>query len=301
MKELKKIFIIPLIILPFVVLSQSKIGVIKDKDGYTNIRTDRNNRSEIIGKVIDKEYFTYFENKESNWWLIETVKGQFGYVHESRILFVQNGYVQNGKLTNKKVMVTEKIENLQQVVIKIIQLRPSEDSYEFSCRGLIRTIKGNKIINEINYGNIEPVGSSFGLVYSKKQNNKNLFIASKFGDYSGEIIIIDESGKIQNFQGGQYFITKNEKYLVSGWSSDLSGLTIYDLKKKQIRFNNELDFYLGDWYLSDNIYFSPLWNGERELEQTYQIDFDNFQLKKSKLKTNDVGKIKMKNEDCYCN
>ena len=61
MTELKKIFIIPLIILPFVVLSQSKIGVIKDKDGYTNVRTDRNNRSEIIGKVLDKEYFTYFE------------------------------------------------------------------------------------------------------------------------------------------------------------------------------------------------------------------------------------------------
>ena len=263
MTELKKIFIILLIVLPFIGLPQSKIGVIKDKDGFTNIRTDRNNKSQIIGKVLDKEYFAYFENKESSWWLIETVKGQFGYIHKSRVLFIQNGYVQNGKLTNKKVIVTEKNENLQQIVIKLIQLRPAEDFYDFSCRGLIRTIKGNKLINEINYGNIDPVGGSFGLTFSKNQKKENLFIASKFGDYDGKIIIVDENGEIQSFEGGQYFVTNNGKYLVSVWSSDLSGLTIYDLTKKEVCLNKELDFYLGNWYFSNNIYFSPVWNGER--------------------------------------
>ncbi len=300
MKEIKKTFIALLIVLPFISLSQSKIGVIKDKDGFTNIRIERNNKSQIIGKVFDKEFFTYFENQESSWWLIETVKGQFGYIHKSRVLFFQDGYVQNGKLTNKKIRVTEKNENLQQVIIKIIQLRPSENFYDLSCRVLIRTIKENKRIDEINYGNINPVGSSFGIAFSKNQKKENLFIASKFGDYDGKIIIINKNGEIQSFQGGQYFVTNNGEYLVSNWSSDLSGLTIYDLTKKEICLNKELDFHLGNWYYSDNTYFSPLWNGERELEQTYQIDFDKFQLKKSNLKTNKGNEIKMENQDCYC-
>jgi len=280
--------------------SQSKIGVIKDKDGFTNIRTEKNNESEIIGKIFDKEHFTFFENDNSNWWIIETKKGQIGYLHKSRILFVKKGYIQNGKLTNKNVLLTAKDEHIKEVTIKFFQLRPTGDFYDFSCKGLIRTIKTNKLIDEINYGIIDAVGSNFGITFSKNQNNENLFIASKFGDYDGEIIIVDENGKIQSFKGGQYFVTKNGKYLVSEWYSDLSGLTIYDLKNKKICLNKEFDFYLGKWYFSDGIYFSPVWNGGREIEQTYQIDFDNMQLNKSNLKTNEGIKIEIENKDCEC-
>ena len=111
---------------------------------------------------------------------------------------------------------------------------------------------------------------------------------------------MNENGKIQSIEGGQYFVTKNGKYLVSDWYSDSSGLTIYDLKNKKVCLNKELDFYLGNWYFSDGIYFSPVWNGEREIEQTYQIDFDDFQLKKSNLKTKEGIEIKMENTDCEC-
>ena len=146
--------------------SQSKIGVIKDKDGFTNIRSEKNNGSEIIGKILDKEHFTFFENDSSNWWVIETKNGQIGYLHKSRILFVKNGYVQNGKLTNKNVLLTAKNEHLKDVTIKIFQLRPIGNFYDFSCRGLIRTIKTNRLIDEINYGNIGAVGGNFGITFA---------------------------------------------------------------------------------------------------------------------------------------
>ncbi|TRZ43130.1 SH3 domain-containing protein [Robertkochia solimangrovi] len=280
--------------------SQSKIGVIRDEDGYTNIRSDKSNKSEIIGKIFDKEYFTFFENDDSNWWLIETKKGQIGYLHKSRVSFIQNGYVQNGKLTNKTVSLTVKEEHIKELNIKIVQLSPSENNYDFYCKGLIRTIKGNKLIDEINYGNIDPVGSSFGLTYSLNQNKNHPFIVSKFGDYSGEIIIIQENGKIQRFAGGQYFLTENGKYLVSDWSSDISGLTIYDLEKKEVRLNKELNFYLGKWCISNGVYFAPILDGGKKSDQTYEIDFNDFQLKKSKLKTKEASEIEMINKDCYC-
>lgn len=119
---------------------------------------------------------------------------------------MKNGYLQNGQLTNKNVNLVAKDEHLKEVTIKFIQLRPTDDVYDFSCRGLIRTIKANCLIDEINYGNIDPVGSNFGIAFSSNQKKQNLFIASKFGDYDGEIIIIDEDGKIQKFNGGQYFV-----------------------------------------------------------------------------------------------
>ncbi|MEO9513596.1 MAG: SH3 domain-containing protein [Flavobacteriaceae bacterium] len=300
MTKQKTIFILFVLLITFTGYSQSKIGVINDKDGFTNIRADKSTKSKIIGKIHDNEYFTFFENDDTNWWIIETENGQIGYLHKSRVSFVKNGYVQNGKLINKNVSLSAKDEYFKEVNIKFIQLRPTEDFYDFSCRGLIRTIKENKLIDEINYGNIDPVGSNFGLTFSKNQNKENLFIASKFGDYEGEIIIIDGNGKIQRFEGGQYFVAKNGKYLVSSWSSDLSGLTIYDLEEKKVRLNKELDSYYGNWYFSEGIYFTPKWNGEKELEQTYQIDFDNFQLKKSTLKTKEGSEIEIVNQDCNC-
>lgn len=300
MTKQKHILIIFLLFLTFKGYSQSKIGVIKDKDGFTNIRSDKSNKSEVIGKIIDKEYFTYFEIDNSNWWVIETNNGQIGYLHKSRVSFVKNGYLKNDKLTNKNVNLTAKEEQLKEVTIKFFQLRPTEDFYDFSCRGLVRTIKANCIIDEINYKNIEPVGSNYGITFSSKQEKENIFIASKFGGYDGEIIIINENGIIQKFHGGQYFVTKNGKYLISPWYSDLSGLTIYDLEKKEVCLSEALDFNLGSWYFSDKIYFSPLWNGEKETEQTYQLDFDNFKLKKSNLKTKEGIEIQMKNKYCDC-
>lgn len=95
-------------------------------------------------------------------------------------------------------------------------------------------------------------------------------------------------------------MTDNGKYLISTWDSDLSGLTIYDLDKKLVCMNMELDFYLGNWYYANGIYFSPVWNGNKEIDQTYQIDFEDFQLKTSTLKINKGRKIEMANQKCYC-
>lgn len=151
----KNILILFCLSITFIGYSQSKIGLINDKDGFTNIRVDRSNKSDIIGKIIDKEYFTFFENANSNWWIIQTENGQIGYIHKSRISFVKNGFIQNGKLTDKNVILSTKETYLKEVFIKLVQLNPDEYFYDFSCKGLIRTIKANKLIDEKSYNNID--------------------------------------------------------------------------------------------------------------------------------------------------
>lgn len=64
--------------------SQSKRGVINDKDGYVNIRKEPDTQSEIVGKIRDKEIFNYWPTY-TNWYIIETKDGIRGYVYKDRI------------------------------------------------------------------------------------------------------------------------------------------------------------------------------------------------------------------------
>jgi hypothetical protein len=64
--------------------TQLRKGVITDSDGYTNIRKSNSVNSEIIGKIVDREVFTYWETND-NWYIVQTAKGIKGYVHKSRI------------------------------------------------------------------------------------------------------------------------------------------------------------------------------------------------------------------------
>lgn len=59
-------------------------GIIDDPDGYTNIRKSNSVKSEIIGKIVDGEVFTYWETND-NWYIVQTESGMRGYVHKSRI------------------------------------------------------------------------------------------------------------------------------------------------------------------------------------------------------------------------
>lgn len=90
------------LILTLIVIASSSFGqvaVIKDKDGYTNVRKEANGESEVIYKILDNEVFWfdyevgYFENE---WVEVFIPKNKFsfsstdpdyiqGYVHKSRI------------------------------------------------------------------------------------------------------------------------------------------------------------------------------------------------------------------------
>ena len=59
-------------------------AVIDDPDGYTNMRSQKNAKSQVVARVVQgEEFFTYMQN--GNWWQVRTTQGKVGYIHISRI------------------------------------------------------------------------------------------------------------------------------------------------------------------------------------------------------------------------
>ncbi|MDR0541210.1 MAG: SH3 domain-containing protein [Dysgonamonadaceae bacterium] len=65
--------------------AKSKRGKINDPDGYVNIRKEMNAQSEILGKILKKEIFDYWEVLGSNWCVVKTQGGIDGFVYKDRI------------------------------------------------------------------------------------------------------------------------------------------------------------------------------------------------------------------------
>lgn len=59
-------------------------AVIDGPDGYTNMRSQKNAKSQIVARVMQGEqFFTYMQN--GNWWQVRTAQGKVGYMHISRM------------------------------------------------------------------------------------------------------------------------------------------------------------------------------------------------------------------------
>ena len=94
-----------LLLLIFVFLSHhvsGQVAIIRDKDGYTNVRSKPNNKSEVVHRVLENEVFwiDYSVRDTSEWILVYIPKNDFslgcgdnesitGFIHKSRVLPLQ--------------------------------------------------------------------------------------------------------------------------------------------------------------------------------------------------------------------
>ena len=167
---------------------------------------------------------------------------------------------------------------LGQVQVIITMTHPKNSSFaKFLCRSWLTIKKNDKIINQ-KYYDIEPIGGCSGLYPPIKQPCKDYFIISKFGDYKGQTLLIDTSGKLITLTGGSFSISPDNKYLLSTYDSDVSGITIYDLKKKKLVFSkeNEDDKLYNEFYFQEGSYFISLENDTSSKEISVGIiDFKN--------------------------
>ena len=60
-------------------------AIIKDKDGFTNMRKEPNTQSKIIGKIKDDELFYCLWNEGHDDWYEIDFEGSSGFIHKSRI------------------------------------------------------------------------------------------------------------------------------------------------------------------------------------------------------------------------
>jgi hypothetical protein len=201
---------------------------------------------------------------------------------------LKNGISINGnQYSDKEYNIEFQTFTLDSVTIKIAQIfRKEFNGNEFNCKAIIQTTEKDRIIDELYFDNIEPVGSSFGICFNERQPNKKFLIGSKYGDYSGQLIIIDNKGKITKNSGGDYFISDNNRFIISDWYSDLSGMTIFNFETSKIVYSKELPVYLSKWYENAGKYYAAEWDNNKETDNIYEFNLDNFSFVKTNLNYN---------------
>ncbi|MHA3789309.1 hypothetical protein ACX0HA_13955 [Flavobacterium hauense] len=194
--------------------------------------------------------------------------------------------------------------------IEVTHVSPKDDNQQadFICRFWILIKSGNKVIDGRYYDNSESLGGCSG-IYVDQLQPKDYFILTKFGDYNGELLLIDTTGKIQQYHGGIYHISSDSKYLFSTYDSDLSGITIFDLSKNKLVFtSDDLKDYIYGIYYKDGKYFglaqqavkipfkSVIHTFNPKNGSISRSEVDDKYVKKSKL----LNSSKLPADNCQC-
>ncbi len=265
----------------------------------------------------------YDSNKDTGWSLIffhpneepeiaefildnEIIESYFG-----KLYWRVNSFVDSLYPTDKFNIKRKKFQ-FKSYTIDYIQLQENEykDKYSIACRSWLTVLSGSDTIDSKYFDNIEAVGGCAGLFLHENQPLENYFIASKFGDYSGRILLIDKNGKINEFSGGEYCLSMDKKYLFSQWDSDITGLTVINLETGDAIFSKELPFYFHGIYEFENEYFLFDTDAKPEKSIIYKFDFDSLNILKvenyESESLNSFNKIVYLNsvhdlDDCVCN
>jgi hypothetical protein len=87
---------LPFVLLLFISFSTyAQLGIIKDPDGFCNVRADAGNQSKIEDTLTNGRFVYHLEDDEikNNWVLVDYHKGKdhhTGYIHKSRIVFLKD-------------------------------------------------------------------------------------------------------------------------------------------------------------------------------------------------------------------
>lgn len=154
-------------------------------------------------------------------------------------------------------------------------VRDNLNPTSFNCRVWLMIKKGKENIDTLFFKNIDAVGGCSGVYIAPEQPLKDYFILSKFGDYNGEIIIIDKIGNIHSYFGGSYSLSDDNKFLFSIYDSDLSGLTVFDLSQDKLLYSTDsLENRIKELYVYNSFYFATTYTDENKDNDTihYLID-----------------------------
>lgn len=108
----------------------SQMGIIKDKDGYTNVRSEPNSKSKILYKLMDCEAFWFNEDLEGNWVEVFIPSDKFSMEYTNENASMISGYIHKSRL--------QKISSLSLASNKEIQFNVEYVNFE----------KGNHIIEK---------------------------------------------------------------------------------------------------------------------------------------------------------
>lgn len=195
----------------------------------------------------------------------------FGQVNK-QVLYNPDDYPE-AKYSVKIDTFSLKIFKIELVQAKLKDVK-TLDADSIHCRIWLTVKSGNTVLDKLFYPDCLGLGGCSG-VYADGQPNKEYIILSKLGDYTGQLIIIDKTGKIQTYSGGYYFVSDNSRYLFSILNSDGFGLSVFDLLKNKLIFSTDtLKNELGDFYIADNKSFVVEIEDVKKEKKTNILTFD---------------------------
>jgi hypothetical protein len=178
--------------------------------------------------------------------------------------------------------VTEAEHTLGDLKIRIIQAREKSGA-TFVCRGWIELRPAGGAPRWIERGDLEPVGSSFGLFVPHWQPSRELFLIAELKNYDGNLLLIDKKGSLRQVPGGAYFVDLPHRLLFSLSYSDVApSLAVIELDTGKTVFQG-IDVEIVHWYrLGSGLFFIHANKSGPVRETGHFFDFakKTFQLRK---------------------
>ena len=148
------------------------------------------------------------------------------------------------------------------------------------------TVKRDSAVLERYNSEMDPLGGCAGLFLPQVQPVKDRFIISGFGNYNGEVFVIAPDGHLEAMSGGKFFISPDSKYLLTYHDSDVSGLSVFNLKTMTLLFSEEQENleYLGNCYFLNNTFLIEVSGSETVAEtKVVSFNFNKEQFSKPRL------------------
>ncbi len=207
----------------------------------------------------------------------------------------------SGQQKSSEIKVSQIKKSFNNINVIITQYKSLIEAPKIPyCRAKIEILKDGIIIDSIGFSEIEPVGGHYGLL-AYNEIIKDHVVISKFGDYDGQTIIINENGEKFETTGGCVSVDNESGLLFSIYNSDLAGFSVFDLNEDKEVFNmidikdRPREFYK---YLNNRFLYRAT-NDETENESIWEIKFKLDRIMQLDLTSKDIkGKQLRKLSDC---
>ncbi|MCU0352441.1 MAG: SH3 domain-containing protein [Cytophagales bacterium] len=98
-----------LLLIPWSFAAAQYLAIVKDKDGYVNVREGRGTDTKVVGRILEGDAFLYLEPEKSEWYEIFYSTGKdhiTGYIHKSRVVPInQLPRVRDRKVSSNQVVI----------------------------------------------------------------------------------------------------------------------------------------------------------------------------------------------------
>ena len=187
----------------------------------------------------------------------------------------QSRFTKSSEDVNKTTKVTTIERQISDVKIIVNQIKSLVESPNVPlCSAEIMVYKNNKLLDSLKFDAIEALGGCYG-IYVYSQLIDNHLIISKYGDYDGRTIVINETGRMVSIIGGNVYYDKESSLLFSIYDSDLSGFSIYDLKSEMVLLEMEdMSARPIGFYKNDNSFYIQTIDDQTEELAIWEVELD---------------------------